>query len=82
MPRLDRQTFEELSEETNFQIDVLEKFPPINQFLTFTKTEESFITQLFDKQNYRPEILFETIDYNRSLRNHPGIEWRLQNLGK
>jgi len=54
--------------------------PLVKDFLSFNKTEKEFISELFDRKTYIPDLLFQWIDYNRRIKEHPGIKWRIQNM--
>lgn len=54
--------------------------PLLKQFLTFTPSERTFIERLFEEKDYRPQLLFEDVDFNEALANHPGIGWRLKSM--
>jgi len=54
--------------------------PLAEDFLSFTRDERAFIELLFDRKEYRPELLFKGMDYNRLIIEHPGIMWRLKQL--
>jgi len=54
--------------------------PLLREFFKFEKEEKEFIDELYDKKNYRPELLFEDFDYNRNIVDHPGIKWRIINI--
>ena len=54
--------------------------PLLEEFLEFEEKEKEFIDELYDKKNYRPELLFEDFNYNRDIVDHPGIKWHLINM--
>jgi hypothetical protein len=54
--------------------------PLVEDFLTFRDTEMEFVERLFEEQQYEPELLFQNVEFNRRLKNHPGIDWRLRNI--
>lgn len=54
--------------------------PILKDFLSFNDEENEFITQLFDNKIYNPDILFKNIKYNKQIKEHPGIKWRIQNM--
>lgn len=54
--------------------------PLVEDFLSFTRDERAFVELLFDRKEYKPELLFKEMDYNRLIINHPGILWRLKQL--
>lgn len=54
--------------------------PILKDFLSFTKSEKEFISKLFDKKEYKPKLLFEDVEFNPAVKEHPGIKWRLKNL--
>lgn len=54
--------------------------PLVEDFLSFTGNERAFIETLFDRKEYRPELLFKGMGYNKLIINHPGIMWRLKQL--
>lgn len=54
--------------------------PLVKQFLTLNEGEAEFVTDLFEDGRYRPDLLFEETKYSRFLVDHPGIEWRLENM--
>jgi len=54
--------------------------PLVKDFLSFNKTEKEFISELFDRKTYIPDLLFQRVDYNKQIKEHPGIKWRIQNM--
>jgi len=54
--------------------------PFLKELFLFNNEENEFITRLFDDKTYTPDLLFKDIDYNRHIKDHPGIKWRIQNL--
>lgn len=52
----------------------------VEEFISFTKSENDFIIELFDHKTYNPDVLFQGIDYNEQVKEHPGIKWRIQNM--
>lgn len=80
MPKLDRQMFEELSRETTLQEMREEVEPFLKIMIDFSENENDFIEALFDDRIYDIDILFEKGGYNKALIEHPGVEWRLNNL--
>lgn len=52
----------------------------LDHFLTLNEAENEFVTKLFESKIYRPNLLFEETEFNQSLLDHPGIEWRIQNI--
>lgn len=54
--------------------------PLAEDFLSFTRDERVFIEMLFDRKEYKPELLFKGMGYNRLIIEHPGIMWRLKQL--
>ncbi len=54
--------------------------PLVEDFLTFRDTEVEFMERLFEEGQYEPELLFENVEFNHNLQNHPGIDWRLRNI--
>lgn len=54
--------------------------PLLEEFLEFEEKEKEFIDELYDKKNYKPELLFEDFNYNRYIVDHPGIKWHLINM--
>jgi predicted nucleotidyltransferase component of viral defense system len=61
--------------------DLLKPVKPIlKDFLSFNDEENEFVTQLFDNKIYNPDILFKNIKYNKKIKEHPGIQWRIQNM--
>jgi len=55
-------------------------YPLVEDFLSFTPSEQEFISELFDHKKYNPDTLFQDITYNEQVKEHPGIKWRIQNL--
>lgn len=54
--------------------------PFVEDFLSFTKSEKKFISKLFDQKEYELKLLFEDVEFNSAVKEHPGIKWRLKNL--
>jgi hypothetical protein len=54
--------------------------PLVEEFISFNKSEKEFIIELFDHKTYNPDALFQEIDYNEQVKEHPGIKWRIQNM--
>lgn len=54
--------------------------PVISEFLDFSESELEFITKMFDERFYDPNVLFTRLKYNSSVKQHPGILWRIKNL--
>lgn len=54
--------------------------PVMSEFLDFSGSELEFIMELFDKKSFHPDILFQNIVYNKDVKQHPGIMWRIKNL--
>ena len=54
--------------------------PLIEEFISFNKSEKEFISELFDHKTYNPDVLFQEIDYNEQVKEHPGIKWRIQKM--
>lgn len=55
-------------------------FTLAEDFLSFTRDERAFIEMLFDRKEYKPELLFKGMGYNKLIIEHPGIMWRLKQL--
>ena len=54
--------------------------PLLKEFFILENDEEKFVVELYDRKKYLPEILFGGLDYNRQIKYHPGIEWKIKNL--
>ena len=54
--------------------------PVMSEFLDFSGSELEFIMELFDNKSFHPDILFQNIAYNKDVKQHPGILWRIKNL--
>lgn len=54
--------------------------PLLKKFFTLESNEKKFVVELYDRKKYLPEILFDGLNYNRQIRYHPGIEWKIKNL--
>ncbi len=54
--------------------------PFLKIMIDFSENEYDFIKALFDEEIYDIDILFEEGGYNEKLVEHPGIEWRLNNM--
>ncbi|KXB00324.1 hypothetical protein AKJ41_04150 [candidate division MSBL1 archaeon SCGC-AAA259O05] len=54
--------------------------PMLEKFLSFSEEEKDFIENLFEEKKYRPKDLFEKIKFNKSIKDHPGIKWRLEKI--
>ena len=54
--------------------------PMVSDFLSFSASELNFISKLFNQKSYEPDILFQNISYNKDVKHHPGIFWRIKNL--
>lgn len=54
--------------------------PLVEDFLSFRDNEIDFFENLFEEKQYEPGVLFENVEFNIKLQNHPGIEWRLRNI--
>ena len=54
--------------------------PLVEEFISFNKSEKEFISELFDHKTYNPDALFQEIDYNEQVKEHPGIKWRIQKM--
>lgn len=56
--------------------------PFVEDFLDYDASELEFIETLFDEKVYKPEILFEDVNYSSSIEEHPGIKWRIKKMGE
>lgn len=54
--------------------------PIIRDFMKFDENEIKYIEELYDRKNHKPELLFEGLNYNKELSEHPGIKWKIKGM--
>lgn len=71
-----------IRKEENLNLKMMRKDvePFLNKMNEFSEKENRFIRTLYDDSEYDIDILFTHHTYNKKLKEHPGIKWRLKNL--
>ncbi len=71
-----------IRKEENLNLKMMKKDvePFLNKMNEFSEKENRFIRTLYDDSEYDIDILFTHHTYNKKLKEHPGIKWRLKNL--
>ncbi|MFW5895390.1 MAG: nucleotidyl transferase AbiEii/AbiGii toxin family protein [archaeon] len=71
-----------IRKEENLDLKMMKKDvePFLNRMIDFSEKEHRFIRTLYDEGEYDLDILFCNHTYNKKLKEHPGIKWRLKNL--
>ncbi|MGC9554961.1 MAG: hypothetical protein ACP5EK_06590 [Thermoplasmatota archaeon] len=54
--------------------------PLLEKFLSFEGSDMEFIEAMYDRKNYRPDMLLPGSDYSPEVVDHPGIKWKIKHL--
>lgn len=52
----------------------------VSKMLVLDKNERKYIELFYGQKKADLDLLFEDVEYNAKLKNHPMIEWRLKNM--